>query len=208
MFKNRASYFNTISELRVYNGRVRWLDQQVNNCQMIRKTLILKNLVIFSLHIKSEEKKMTELAWTMYDMRKKTVLDQHYIVNESDMATGVANGEANGPIHMNINEILDILEKDLDWAHKRDKKLAVVAYDTGKLMLALKHHGWTRSWQLNNSANPIQMFSIRELYEVFCNQLGHRAPLPEILQSLDLPPNVSDDTGMKRSLFKLLAKLY
>ncbi|KAG2176494.1 hypothetical protein INT43_005734 [Umbelopsis isabellina] len=191
LFKNRASYFNTISELRIYNGRVRWLDQQVTSCQFIRKSVILKNIVIFSIHVKSEEKEIREIAWTMYDMRRQRVLDQHYIVDGSKVATEVGNG----PIHMDINQIMDILGKDLDWADKRDKKLAVVAYDTGKTMLTLKHHGWTRSWQQDSSTRPIQMFSVKELYEVFFNQLGYRAPLEEILQSLDLPPQLLEDTG-------------
>lgn len=130
----------------------------------------------------------------MYDMRKQTVLDQHYIVDGSNMATS----HANEPIHMNINQIMVILEKDLDWANKRDKKLAVVAYDTGKTMLTLKHHGWTRSWQQDSSSSPVQMFSVKELYEVFFNHLGYRAPLEEILQSLDLPPQLLDDTGLSQ----------
>jgi len=189
-FRSRAAYFGTISDLRAINSTARWLMQQISNCQLIRLKLSSKTMVALSLAVRlSEKKEMTHIAWTMFDTSRQRVLDQHYVI---DRNAGESNGNEGTAISISVERALKVLEQDVSWAMNRDKKLVLLAYDVPKCLLALKHHGWTRPWSAPDSVDSIVMFGLRDIYEVMSCNLGHRAPLSEIVHCLQLPPYQPD----------------
>lgn len=199
-FKNRGSYFGTISDLRTINSRVRWLIQQIVNYRNIRKRLAKQDAVILSLAINiSETKEMKSIAWTMFDTRQQRVLDQHYVTDHNagePEPNNIINDKA--PIYTSTKEALNILEKDVAWAVNRDKTLILLAYDIPKCLLILKHQGWSRPWTTTNPEDSTEMLSVREMYEVAFHDLGRRVPLADILQQLQLPSHQLGDTGKLR----------
>ncbi|KAH8555061.1 hypothetical protein BGW37DRAFT_221515 [Umbelopsis sp. PMI_123] len=204
-FRSRAAYFGTISDLRRINSTARWLMYQLGHCFKLRKILRAQKVVIFSVAINvSNTKSITEIAWTMFDTKYQRVLDQHYIISDADEETSeTASNDMIGrrtPIIISTEQALKELEKDIIWATNRDKIVALLAYDLRKCLLALKHHGWTRSWAKPNGADETDMFCLREMYEVMSKKLGHRAFPAEIFDYVKLSPNSLGDTGKSSKL--------
>lgn len=199
VFESKKTYFKTTDKLKNLNKVIK-KQERLNSfqCQWGRASHLVSERahVFLSVDVEAYEHNhscLLEIGWTLFDSRRQLLQDQHYLISDyRNLSNGtyVADRKRNfmfgTSVWSTLKEALRELNRDLEWAVRRDGGIILVGHDLKSDIDYLNKAGIAWPWAESSSEDFMQQFDTAEIYAAKTGNPNNKTGLGKSLDDLGI----------------------